>query len=56
MFGRVRPIQNGRWNCVIVRSTNMKPVGRPNRLLTPRRSAISPTALALARTIRTGRT
>ena len=49
MFGRMRAIQNGEWNCMIVRSTNMKPVGCPRYLLTARQSAISPTVLALAR-------
>ena len=34
----------------------MKPAGRPKRLDTARRREISPTALVLARTIRTERT
>ena len=36
--------------------TNMKPAGRPKRLVTARRRETSPTTLALARTIRTERT
>ena len=48
MFGRMRAIQNGEWNCMIVRSTNMKPVGRPRYLLTARQSAISLAVLAFA--------
>ena len=42
IFGSVRPIQNGRWNCVQLNSTNSTPVPLPNRLATARRTVASP--------------
>ncbi len=55
MFGSVLPIQNNKWNCVHVRRTNITAVGLPNRLETARRRRQSPTAFALASTIRATR-
>ena len=49
MFGRMRAIQNSEWNCMIVRSMNMKPVGCAKDSLTTQQSTISPAAMALAR-------
>ena len=53
MLGSVRPIQNGRWNCVQLSKANIIPVNRPNRRPTARRIKQRPAALALARTMRT---
>lgn len=53
MFGRVLPIQKGRWNCVTVKSVKKTPAREPKRRDTARRMRDKPTAFRLERTRRT---
>ena len=55
IFGSVRPIQNGRWDCVQVSKVHRNPVGLPNQRDTARRTRIRPKALIVASTSRTTR-
>ena len=53
MFGRVLPIQKGRWNWVTVKSVKKTPARAPKRRDTARRRRDRPNAFKLERTRRT---
>jgi len=53
IFGTVRPIQNGRWNCEQVKRAKDKPQPIPKWRVTPRLIKHNDQALRLARTRRT---